>query len=114
MIYLSLAISFINFLTIQYNFLGLQSVFGNMFSFGVVFVVIIIGCAAAIGWFDMKRGAMATEQSVNPYIIDTVKYNSLIVDALFLMSEGRRFEAQDKLSEARRVMERWGASTTSS
>lgn len=118
-VYLALAISLVNFLTIQYNFLVLESttlksMFQDIVAFGAVFGVLYMAVAIVIGWLDMRKGAMATEQMINPYIIDTVKYNSLICDALVLIAEGRRFEAEDKLSEARAVMERWGASSTSS
>lgn len=117
-VYLALAVSLVNFLTIQYNFLVLEShflksMFQDVVAFGAVFFLVYVALAVVIGWLDMRKGAMAAEQQVNPWIRDTVVYNGLVVDALLLMSEGQRFEAQGKLLEARRVMERWGQRTSS-
>jgi hypothetical protein len=93
-VYLIFAISFLNFIVIQWRLLIeevelLQALFQNLYTFIILFLVTYIPLATIIGWLDYKRGAVPVDQTVaarvNPWIQDLAK-------AILLLDEGKNKE----------------------
>ena len=66
-VYLIFAISFLNFVVIQWRLLieqidFLESVFHHFYVFTILFFITYIPLATIIGWIDYKRGAVPLDQ----------------------------------------------------
>jgi len=88
------AISFLNFIVIQWRLLIeeielLKALFQNLYTFIILFFVTYIPLATIIGWLDYKRGAVPVDHmmvaSVNPWVQDLAK-------AILLLAEGKNEE----------------------
>ena len=98
--YLAMALSFANFVVIQYRLLiqyvpFLSYIFSSLLSFGLVFTLIYIPISTLIGWLDYKRFAVPIDlillTKANPYYRD-------IARALYMMTD------KDEVKE---VLKRW-------
>lgn len=78
-VYLIFAISFLNFVVIQWRLLiehidFLEAIFQHFYLFTILFFVGYIPLATIIGWIDYKRGAVPIDQTVatkvNPWAQD--------------------------------------------
>ena len=101
-VYLIFAISFLNFVVIQWRLLieeidFLEAIFQHFYVFTILFVVTYIPLATIIGWVDYKRGAVPVDQKVlaiaNPWIQDLAK-------AILLLAEGKNEEVIE-------IMKKW-------
>ncbi|WP_309493009.1 hypothetical protein [Candidatus Hecatella orcuttiae] len=104
-VYLIFAITFLNFIVIQYRLLieyipTLQKLFSHLIVFMIVFFVIYIPLATIIGWTDVKRGAVPINHTImakaNPYYRDLAK-------AIILLADGKN-------AEAIKLMKKWAES----
>jgi hypothetical protein len=93
-VYLIFAITFLNFIVIQWRLLieeidFLETLFQRFYLFTIVFLITYIPLATIIGWIDYKRGAVPVDQtiaaSVNPWVQDLAK-------AILLLAEGKNEE----------------------
>jgi len=100
--YLAFALSFLNFIVIQYRLLiqyvpFLHLVFSSLLAFALSFFLVYVPAAIVIGWLDYKRLSVEVEQllatQANPYARD-------IALALYLYMDG-------KVEEAKKVLEKW-------
>ena len=128
--YLMLAVSFLNFVVIQYRLLisyipFLRGMFSGLTEFAVSFAVSYIIVCVLVGWWDYKRGGVIVDSTLitkaNPYTSDSAKSavlarNSqlLMMKALILIAKNKREEAINLLenavvdmNEAKKLMERW-------
>jgi hypothetical protein len=96
------AISFLNFIVIQWRLLieqikPLEAFFKHFYVFTIIFFVTYIPLATIIGWIDYKRGAMPVDQTVaakvNPWIQDLAR-------AILLLAEGKN-------EEVIKLMKKW-------
>ncbi|NIN01538.1 MAG: hypothetical protein GTO24_26620 [candidate division Zixibacteria bacterium] len=103
-VYLVFAISFLNFIVIQWNLLieqiePLKALLQHFYVFALLFFIIYPPLATVIGWIDYKRGAMPVDQTiaakVNPYFQDLSK-------AILLLAEGKNEEVIE-------LMKKWAA-----
>ena len=101
-VYLIFAITFMNFIVIQYRLLVeyiplLQQLFPRMVMFIVTFLIIYIPVSVLIGWLDYKRGAAPVDLAVaahaNPFFKDLAK-------AVVLLAEGKNKDAAE-------IMKKW-------
>jgi len=100
-VYLTFAISFLNFIVIQWSLLieqvaTLQTLFQTFYVFATVFFLTYIPLATLIGWQDYKRGAVPVDATLqanaNPYFRDLAK-------AILLLAEGKNKEASKTLKK---------------
>jgi hypothetical protein len=93
-VYLIFAISFLNFVVIQWRLLieqidFLEAFFQHFYVFTILFFITYIPLATIIGWIDYKRGAVPVDQvvaaKVNPWVQDLAK-------AILLLAEGKNEE----------------------
>ena len=101
-VYLIFAITFLNFIVIQYRLLiqyipSLQRLFPHIVVFIAVFFLVYIPTSTLIGWIDYKRGAVPVDQTVaarvNPFYKDLSR-------AIVLLAEGKN-------KEAAKTMKKW-------
>jgi hypothetical protein len=101
-VYLVFAISFLNFIVIQWSLLieqipPLQALFQHFYMFAILFFITYLPLATVIGWIDYKRGAMPVDQTVaakaNPWVQDLSK-------AIVLLAEGKN-------EEVIKLMKKW-------
>ena len=93
-VYLIFAISFLNFIVIQYQLLireipFLQALFSSLIIFTLVFFVVYVPLAVVIGWIDYKRGSVPVDSIIaykaSPYHRDLAR-------AIMLLAEGKNKE----------------------
>jgi hypothetical protein len=101
-VYLIFAISFLNFIVIQWRLLiekvePLEALFQHFYIFTIIFFATYIPLATIIGWVDYKRGAVPVDQTVaakvNPWVQDLAK-------AIQLLAEGKN-------EEVIKLMKKW-------
>lgn len=100
-VYLIFAITFLNFIVIQWTLLAeqikpLETLFQHFYVFAIIFFVIYIPLATIIGWFDYKHGAVSVDQTVNirvnPWAQDLAK-------AFILLAEGKNEELVELMNK---------------
>ena len=93
-VYLIFAISFLNFVVIQWRLLieqiePLEALFQHFYIFTILFFLTYVPLAIIIGWIDYKRGAVPVDATVaakaNPWVRDLAK-------AILLLAEGKNDE----------------------
>ena len=101
-VYMIFAISFLNFLVIQWRLLieqieVLEAIFRNLFVFTILFFVTYVPLSTLVGWIDYKRGAVPVDQMVaaeaNPWVQDLAK-------AVLMLAEGKKEEVVE-------IMKKW-------
>ncbi|MFB0522780.1 MAG: hypothetical protein ACETV1_03350 [Candidatus Bathyarchaeia archaeon] len=101
-VYLAFAMSFLNFVVIQYRLLVeyvplLQELFSHLFIFAIAFFLVYAPVSIVIGWVDYKRGSVPMDTvlmaKASPYNIDLAR-------AIMLLAQG-------KSEEVIELMEKW-------
>lgn len=100
-VYLIFAISFLNFIVIQWRLLIeeielLQALFQNLYTFIILFFVTYIPLATIIGWIDYKRGAVPVDQTVS---VKASPWHQDISQAIILLAEGKDEEVVELMKK---------------
>lgn len=100
-VYLIFAITFLNFVVIQWRLLieqvePLETLFQHFYLFTILFIITYIPLATIIGWIDYQRGAVPVDQTVavkaNPWARDLSK-------AIILLAEGKNEEVVELMKK---------------
>ena len=100
-VYLIFAISFLNFVVIQWRLLieeieFLEAIFQRFYVFTILFIITYIPLATIIGWIDYKRGAVPVDIRVqamaSPWAQDLAK-------AFILLAEGKNEEVVELMKK---------------
>lgn len=100
-IYLVFAISFLNFVVIQWRLLiekvtFLEAFFKHFYVFTILFFIGYVPLATIIGWIDYKRAAFPVDATVaakaNPWAQDLAK-------AIILLAEGKNEEVVELMKK---------------
>ena len=100
-VYLIFAITFLNFIVIQWRLLieqvdFLEALFQHFYVFTILFIITYLPLATIIGWIDYKRGAVPVDQvvaaRVNPWVQDLAK-------AILLLAEGKNEEVVELMKK---------------
>ena len=100
-VYLAFAMSFLNFVVIQWRLLieqieSLEAIFQHFYVFTTLFFATYIPLATIIGWIDYKRGAVPVDATVaakaNPWFRDLAK-------AIVLLAEGKNEEVVELMKK---------------
>ena len=100
-IYLIFAISFLNFIVIQWRLLieqitFLEAFFKHFYVFATLFFIFYIPVATIIGWIDFKRGSVPVDATVmakaSPWAQD-------LASAIILLAEGKNEEVVELMKK---------------
>ena len=115
-VYLALAVSFMNFITLQYRLFieyipFLKNIFTHILFFAVIFFVFYTIIAVFIGKWDYTRGAVIIDSTLqakaSPLAWDTVEASILEAEAIKLFIRGQNDEAIEKLERSVKLLEKW-------
>lgn len=119
--WLAYAISFANFVVIQYRLLVsyipiLESLLPSLTSFVVTFFLVYIPVAVVIGWYDTKKATVPKEIEVRPYFYKPtgkevkvyVPLWDTILEVLEKLAEKEGLEIEvNRIRDARDLLRRW-------
>ena len=114
--YFAFLLSLANFVVIQYRLVieyvpFLKTVFPNLLTFAICFIVTYGILTIFIGRLDFKKGAFRVEAAIaassSPYDRDMARALSLLSEAIKHIVEGNKQGALERLEEVRKTLEKW-------